>query len=184
MNTGDIVLYRAKESFTPYWFLDKIIEIFTGSHWVHVGFVLVDPPWIPEGGTYLWESGWTGLPDAVSHKKKFGVQIVPLSDRIVPECTFVRKYIGTGMDHDKLFEVYLKVKNKTYDMCLLDWVEAAIQKDPNPQKKNRFFCSALVGCILTGVGILPPKTDWSIITPSFFSYFNKRDYGPITEFKN
>ena len=59
--------------------------------------------------------------------------------------------------------------DKPYDVCPIDWVEAFLKKDPNPQKTSRFWCSALVGYIYTKCGILDPSTDWSILSPSDFS---------------
>lgn len=43
-----------------------------------------------------------------------------------------------------------------------------LRRDDNPQKKSRFWCSALVGYIYTECGCLHPGTDWSMIRPSDF----------------
>ena len=43
------------------------------------------------------------------------------------------------------------------------------EKDENPQKTSRFWCSALVGYIYTSCGLLNEETDWSILRPSDFS---------------
>ena len=50
---------------------------------------------------------------------------------------------------------------------LSDW--ALFRKDGEPQKTDRFWCSALIGYIYTKCGILKADTDWSILRPSDFS---------------
>ena len=51
----------------------------------------------------------------------------------------------------------------------MDWIEGYLQKDHDPQKTNRFWCSALIGYIYTKLGILNSDTDWSILRPCDFS---------------
>ena len=50
-----------------------------------------------------------------------------------------------------------------------DWIGAISRKDKEPQKTDRFWCSAFVAYILVQVGFLSPDTDWSIIRPSDLS---------------
>ena len=50
-----------------------------------------------------------------------------------------------------------------------DWIEALVQKDSQPQKIDRFWCSAFVGFVLTKIGILQSNTDWSIMRPCDFA---------------
>ena len=66
-------------------------------------------------------------------------------------------------------EIHNVVYDKPYDILPGDWVEAFEQKDINPQKTNRFWCSALVGYIYTKCGVLDSNTDWSIMTPNNLS---------------
>jgi len=61
------------------------------------------------------------------------------------------------------------VYDKPYDINPRDWIEALFRKDDDPQKPDRFWCSALVGYIYTKLGILHETTDWSILRPSDFS---------------
>ena len=49
--------------------------------------------------------------------------------------------------NENLKAVHDVVYNKPYDINPIDWVEAFLQVDFNPQKTDRFWCSALVGCI-------------------------------------
>ena len=71
-------------------------------------------------------------------------------------------------------QIHSVVYDKPYDIIVKDWIEAYCQKDPNPQKINRFWCSALVGFIYTKVGLFPSSLDWSILSPSFFSQENNQ----------
>ena len=68
----------------------------------------------------------------------------------------------------KLAEIHQVVYDKPYDIVPTDWIEAYFKKDTNPQKTNRFWCSALLGFIYTKLGILDKTTDWSILSPVEF----------------
>jgi hypothetical protein len=169
MRTGDIILYKQSPYITRWWLVDKLITTFTKSPWVHVGIVIKDPKWLDVKGTFLLESAWTGLPDSVDHKKHFGVQLVPLSERVIPRCTFYREYGGKEICHDKLEKIYNEVKDKPYDINPVDWIEAYVGHDfSGSQKEDRFWCSSLVACVLTKLGIMEEDTDWSIVVPQFF----------------
>jgi hypothetical protein len=66
-------------------------------------------------------------------------------------------------------DIHKVVYDKPYDIVPKDWVEAFFKTDDNPQKTDRFWCSALVGYIYTQAGILKKETDWSILVPNDFS---------------
>ena len=57
-----------------------------------------------------------------------------------------------------------------------DWIEALFRKDSNPQKTDRFWCSALVGIIYNKLGIIQEYTDWTIMRPSDFSVESNNEY--------
>ena len=57
----------------------------------------------------------------------------------------------------------------TLIIYLNDLINAIHRKDTNPQKTDRFWCSALVGYIYTNCGLLNKETDWSILVPNDFS---------------
>lgn len=179
MNTGDLILYTKSKRPTRWWLLDMAIDLFTWSEWVHVGIVLVDPTWLGLDGIYILESAWTGLDDSVEHIKKFGVQVVPLCDRMVKGSTYIRSYNGPDFDNDKLSNVYDFVKNKPYDINPEDWVKAFVGYDPNPQRAKSFWCSSLIACILTKLDVLESDTDWSIISPKFFGDQVLKGFGKI-----
>jgi hypothetical protein len=179
METGDLILYKEATGYTNWWLFDKLITVFTGSPWVHIGVVLKDPEWLGLKGTYIWESAWTDIPDSVDRVKKFGVQVVPLKDRIVKGSTFYRKYNGPKLEGPKLNDVYSEVLDKPYDINPIDWIEAYIKYDAFPQREKSFWCSALIACILTKMNVLEEDTDWSIVTPDFFGSTNLKFYSQI-----
>lgn len=180
LETGDILLFQGTKSL-----LDKTIEFFTGSKWSHIGIVLKDPSFlpIPLKGYYLWESCYERFNDSETKKIKFGVEIVDLN-KVLNESKnnqniYYRKvkfnYTKEQLD-EKLYKIYNKVKNKPYDILPCDWINAYLQKDKNPQKTNRFFCSALVGYIFTKLNCLDEDTDWSIMRPCDFDDYSKYNF--------
>ena len=180
MRTGDIILYKQSPYMTRWWLVDKLITTFTNSPWVHVGIVIKDPKWLDVKGTFLLESAWTGLPDSVDHKKHFGVQLVPLGERVIPGCTFYREYVGKEICHDELEKIYNEVKDKPYDINPVDWIEAFVGHDfSDPQREYRFWCSSLVACVLTKLGIMEEDTDWTIVVPKFFGNKKLNHYNGI-----
>jgi len=183
METGDLILYKEPTGYSNWWLFDRFVSAFTHSPWVHVGLVLKDPEWLGLRGTYIWESGWTNIPDSVDKVRKFGVQVVPLDERIDKGTTYYRKYLGPKLEGQVLNDVYSEVVNKPYDVDPIDWVEAFIGYDLEPQKESRFWCSALVGCILTKMGVLDEDTDWSIMSPKDLSSSSLKHYGPVYKWK-
>tara|TARA_B110000285_G_C15132107_1_gene624342 strand:- start:1242 stop:1793 length:552 start_codon:yes stop_codon:yes gene_type:complete len=180
MDTGDIILYR-DSMFSRWWLIDSVITIATGSPWVHVGIVLKDPEWLGLKGLYLWESvGMTGVYDAVDHETKFGVQVVPLSDRVAEGDVWYRKYEGPPMLN--LEAAYNNTHNKPYDLNLIDWLEASVKFDLYPQRTKSYWCSALVTYILTKNHVLPAMTDWTITPPSFLASSALTQYGSIEKY--
>ena len=189
LQTGDLLLfnYEGGGFFSG---ISKIIRWGTHSNFTHIGMILRDPVFTdipPLKGLYVWESSYEGTKDPQDGEIKLGVQINPL-DTVLQNYSgkgkvFVRKLkrefkyscsscghtLDTLFTKDKLQEIHNTVYKKPYDIVPLDWIEAFFRQDSNPQKTDRFWCSALVGYIYTKVGILDENTDWSILRPSDFS---------------
>jgi len=189
LQTGDLLLFNYEGSgfFSG---ISKIIRWGTHSNFTHIGMILRDPVFTdipPLKGLYVWESSYEGTKDPQDGEIKLGVQINPL-DTVLENYSgkgkvFVRKLkrefkyscsscghtLDTLFTKDKLQEIHNTVYKKPYDIVPLDWIEAFFRQDSNPQKTDRFWCSALVGYIYTKVGILDENTDWSILRPSDFS---------------
>lgn len=173
LKTGDIILF----DYEGHSLFSSLIKKFTKSKFTHVGMILKDPKFIHPSlkGYYVWESGKEDEPDPQDNKKKIGVQITPFAE-------LYEKYKNTGgkiyirkiennnnITDEKLKKIHDIVYDKPYDIVPLDWIEGYLQKDPDPQKTNRFWCSALIGYIYTKLGILNSDTDWSILRPCDFS---------------
>ncbi len=182
LETGDLLLFNSHHS-GLFSFFTSLIKWGTHSNYSHIGIVLKDPKFINPSlkGLYLWESSYNGEPDPQDGKIKLGVQITPLYEIINyykknGGSIFVRKINSTSdipineIFNDKiLIDIHNKVYDKPYDIVPTDWIGAFLKYDIEPQKTNRFWCSALVGYIYTRVGILNKNTDWSILTPNDFS---------------
>jgi len=173
LETGDLILYHCKKG----WF-GKVIQFFTQSEYSHVGIVLKDPSFLdpPLVGLFFWESSDEHCRDTEDDIFKIGVEIVDLKTAIGDayrrdtDDLYYRKLMNKPVfDYDTLREIHNVVHNKPYDFVPKDWIEALVQKDPDPQKTDRFWCSALVGYVYTKLGLLPPETDWSIMRPCDFS---------------
>ena len=186
MRTGDIILLSGKGNL-----FSRLVEFFTWSDYSHIGIVLKDPKEIDSSlnGLYFWESGTETVPDSIENKKLFGVQMVPLIDKI-------KKYNGKviyrklNWDRPNFYKnmicngIYKKVKNKPYDINPRDFLEAEIDKDlGNPRNNTAFFCSAFVAYIYTKFGLLPKDTKWTLYSPKDFGswYMNKLESGAYLE---
>jgi len=175
LNTGDLILFHSKQSL-----FGSLIQYFTGTDYSHVGIILKDPTFLDKSlsGLYIWESGFEKCGDAEDKKYKLGVQITDFKK--VFEASkkgsniYIRKLITNKniITNEKLKKIYDVVHNKPYDILPSDWLEAWLKYDSSPQKKNRFWCSALTGYIYTKLGLLPSNFDWSISIPADFSTEN------------
>jgi hypothetical protein len=183
LKTGDLLLCDDL-AYGSWGLFSWLIKFVTKSDFSHVGMIVKDPDFTetPLKGTFVWTSGISNVPDPEDKTKKFGVQFIPFDH-------FIQTYGGkiflrriefehneeyySIFETNKLKQIHQVVYDKPYDVVITDWIEAFCKKDPNPQKTSRFFCSALIGYIYTKLNLLDDNTDWSIISPSFFSSENK-----------
>lgn len=177
LETGDLLLfdYEGGGIFSVF---TSLIKYFTKSNYSHISMVLKDPSFIHPTlkGYYVWESGWEGTPDPQDGKIKLGVQITPFNEiyneyKSKKGSIYLRKLnCNKDLFCDKnLEEIHKVVYDKPYDIVPEDWINAIVRKDNEPQKTDRFWCSALIGYIYTKLGLLKEDTDWSILRPSDFS---------------
>ena len=183
LKTGDLLLCDDL-AYGSWGLFSWLIKFVTKSDFSHVGMIVKDPDFTetPLKGTFVWTSGISNVPDPEDKTKKFGVQFIPFDHFIQTyggkiflrkiEFEHAEEYYSI-FDTNKLKQIHQVVYDKPYDVVITDWIEAFCKKDPNPQKTSRFFCSALIGYIYTKLNLLDNNTDWSIISPSFFSSENK-----------
>ncbi len=179
LKTGDLILCDDLE-YKDLGFFSWFIKFMMRSDFSHIGMIVKDPEFTdpPLKGTYVWMSGSSDLPDSEDNKMKFGVQFVPYDEYVKTyggklyirklECWKYHELFTT----ERLKKIHQVVYDKPYDLVLSDWIELYCKKDPNPQKTNRFVCSAFIGYIYTQLTLLPKDTDWSILYPGYFSSEN------------
>jgi hypothetical protein len=175
LKTGDLILFTGHKTGWLECF-SSMIQYTTHSNYSHIGMILKDPTFISPSlkGTFVWESGWEGEYDPQDGEIKLGVQITPIHEimeNFKGSNIIIRKIsCSPNLFNDKkLNEIHSIVYDKPYDIIPKDWIMAFFRKDKEPQKTDRFWCSALVGYIYTKCGILKSDTDWSILRPSDFS---------------
>lgn len=178
LKTGDILLFEYNGHNWFFYYFTKLIRYFTNSNYSHVSMVLKDPTFTDKqlNGYYVWQSSWTGYPDSEDNELKLGVQISPFQEvydyykknngKIVVRRIHCNENTFTN---DKLNKIHNIVHNKPYDIVPYDWILGIFKKDIDPQKKDRFWCSALIGYIYTMCGLISDKLDWSILRPCDFS---------------
>jgi len=200
LSTGDIILFSGNE------LRSKTIEYVTNSKWSHVGIVIKNTDFLintdKKDGIFLLESDGVELEDIDSGGKVFGVQIVDLNDVIKTYDGILAyrklKWKATNeYIHDILKVVYNTVYHKSYDWNIIDLLDPIIYKKfwildkilfMDHRRTNAFFCSALAAYVYTQLGLLPPKTEWSLIYPQFFSEIkaleNDAELGEIVVIKD
>lgn len=195
-NTGDVLIYHTK-----YWY-SRLLELIIRKKYSHVGIILKNPKeWLDpnlqyDDEYYVLESGAESWADATSGKHIFGVQISPLS-KILEQYKkgagnlYVRPLqaeITHEQLHTKIKNAYIKVKEKSYDVDVFDWVRALydLKKDiyhnsyltNRYQLTSRFWCSALVSYIFVECELLDKDVPWTLISPNDFVdiHYRKTDF--------
>lgn len=182
LKTGDLILCNYTKKGGLMSFFSGLIKSCTKSSYSHIGMILKDPSFLHPTlkGLYVWESTWEGKADPQDGKIKLGVQITPLYELVNSykskgHISVRRVNCSPDLFSDvNLTKIHNIVYDKPYDIVPLDWLEALSKVDPNPQKTDRFWCSALVGYIYTKCRLLEVKTDWSILAPADFSLMSKK----------
>jgi hypothetical protein len=183
LQTGDILLFNddvfafKHKKWSDYLFgiLDSAIKFFTNSKYNHCGIVIKDPQFTdpPLKGYYMMHSGSENFGDAENDRSKIGVQLSDLKEAIdlYPGNVYVRR-LHTDRNqefYDKLARAHNFVHNIPYDMNPIDWIRVELglwkEGEPEDQKLDKYWCSALVSFMYTQLGLLAPDTPWSFIKP-------------------
>jgi hypothetical protein len=192
-SSGDIVLFCYRGWSKPIDIISHIIEWFSPLPYSHCGIFLKSPTYIDPklSGNYIWESAIESTPDAETDKIVWGVKLTPIEDYIdkydgsISVRRLLKENKHTVVDTEAILKIYKNVFEKPYDLDPMDWIrELFNMNDPEPQKTNRFWCSAFVGYFLTKLGVLPKDIDWSILKPADFAentldYQNGYSFGDI-----
>ena len=166
--TGDVMLFSGKGA------ISHGIKLLTCSNWSHVGMVLK----LPETDTvFLWESTTlSNLADAIDGKKKKGVQLVLLSDRLrtYGGDASVRHLKDFTVDGDKyinLMKFRTEIRNKPYEKSEMELMRAAYDGPwgHNEEDLSSLFCSEMVAEAYQRLGLLPVKKPSNEYTPRDFS---------------
>lgn len=175
--TSDLLLYSSKR-----WY-SYIIEILGWSKYSHVSMIIKDPVWIDDNlkGLYIFESGVENTNDVIENHHVYGVQLVRLEDALknykdgsIGDVYYVKtNFERTDSFYDKLKSIIINNDNKPYDLNPIHWIAAKFNIKLVHRETIRFFCSALMGYVLTELKLLPENTDWTIITPKKYSYYER-----------
>jgi len=177
LETGDILLFHGSN----YW-ISYFIELFTRSEISHVGMILKNPTYIDPSlnkGYYMLESGQEMFPDAIEHRIQFGVQIVNLKKVIegYQGSIYVRKFNIKNRKtiEAKLKDIWLKIKDLPYDENPWNLLRVLFGLEyGNMERRNKFFCSALLTFILDQLELFQLPIKWDSIIPE-----NYNDKGKI-----
>lgn len=176
LKNGDLILIQDLSTTGLMGIFLSLIRYFSNSNYTHIGILVTNPKFGEKEleGTYVWESGYEGIPDPQDGKVKLGVQLTHINDFVLnnqnkSKFTIRRFENNECFTTENLKKIHKKVYDKPYDINILDWLEAADNIDFDPRKTSCFWCSAFVGYVLTQLGLLTSETDWSKLKPCDFS---------------
>ena len=171
LDTGDIILFSGN------YIVSKAIELVTDCVYSHVAIIIKNPKFINkelEDGLYIIESGAENINDPENNRKKYGVQLTKL-DYIIKNYDgeiYYRKLncIRDTNFYTNIYNIHSDIHNLPYDDNILDLFKGEFNINiGNTQKKNTFWCSALVAFIYVKLNFLDSSTPWTIIKPFDFS---------------
>tara|TARA_B000000565_G_scaffold255828_1_gene238205 strand:+ start:4785 stop:5372 length:588 start_codon:yes stop_codon:yes gene_type:complete len=170
LQTGDLILFNGN------YFLSRFIELITGSIYSHTAIIVKNPNFLGEKyqGTYILESGYEDKKDVENNRTKFGVQLTNFEELLknYNGKIYVRK-LNCQRNQDfeqKVIDFHSDVHNLPYDLNPIDWFKAKFNIDiGNIQKKNTFWCSALVSYFYVKLGFLTKDIPWTLIKPQDLS---------------
>ncbi len=176
-NTGDLLLYSSRR-----WY-SYIIEYLGASKYSHVSMIIRDPIWIDDKlkGLYIFESGAENTYDVLNDNHILGVQLVKLEDALknyknknYGDIYYIKNnFERTSVFYNKLKNIIINNDSKPYDLNIKDWIGARFNLHIIHRQTFRFFCSALIAYVLTQTDLLPYDTDWTVVAPTKYSFYEK-----------
>ena len=174
LNTGDIILFHGS------YIISKIIEFLAGTEYSHCGIIIKDPWFTPEKltGLYVLESGSEDIHDPENNSVKYDVQLTKLEYILknYDGSLYIRKIdcIRNNFFYNQITLIHSNIHNLPYDFDPIDWIKAFFNIDiGNVEKKNTFWCSALLSYFFVELGFLDKNLPWTIISPKAFSHESK-----------
>ncbi|WP_207063995.1 YiiX/YebB-like N1pC/P60 family cysteine hydrolase [Motiliproteus sp. SC1-56] len=168
LKTGDIVLFSGKGA------ISHGIKLFTLSKWSHVGMVIK----LPDTDTvFIWESTTlSNLADVIDGKKKKGVQLILLSDRIRTysgevSIRHLQGYVVDEKNYEKLMALRASLRNKPYEKNEIELIKSAYDGPwgHNEEDLSSLFCSELVAEAYQCLGLISSKLSSNEFTPKDFT---------------
>lgn len=191
LQTGDILLFECTSKNTSIFScFSHLIDCCSRSKFSHVGMILKSPTYINPKltGMYMLESGAELLGNAEDKRHIIGVQITPIEEVLSYKGNiYVRKlYCTRDTDFtNKIATIHKEIHELPYDVLPFDWALALNRisnrtcwkrfRCCNFQKKNTFWCSALLAYIYVELGFLPQDLPWSLVAPKEFSHFERKE---------
>lgn len=192
--TGDIILYSSNT------IIGNFIKSATESIYTHIGIILKNPDFKKNKKHYLYNSNSFNCNENEEEYKEEifpklgGVKVVDLVDNLKKSTgkIFYRKLIYKDDKNETKEQKIMKVRHKInelhnkchtiyYDYLPNNWLGAYLAQTKynklsnlfsSPRHLDRMFCSAFIAYIYTQLGLLKQDTEWSFITPCFFSEIN------------
>lgn len=181
LNTGDILLCRGDSGDDM---IDKIIEDFTHSPYIHVAIVIKDPWWLDLKGTFVFQAtrGPNGYPDVINPKMIKGVTLNKLSDFLNGrQYVEVRSLTGVKWNEtnkNNFVKIFNDTYKKPYNAKICEWICVGISSICRcecfsnaiiPKETDTFWCSALVAYIYNKMFWIDNDINWSSQTPADLS---------------
>lgn len=167
LETGDLVL------FSGHTFAARLVRLFTGSYWSHVGVVVR----LPGRGNqpFLWEATRASkLADIHCGKILDGVQLVSLADKLAsyPGKVVVRRLVGTEKPQSRYRRIKPLVRQWSalpYRNFLRKQMRALLYGHEAAGWQHGGFCSELVADVYKHLCLLPPDRPSINYVPHDFS---------------
>ena len=174
-SSGDLILFKTKGK----WY-DKLISWFSGSPYTHIGMIVRGIRIRGcDSGLALLESGSEPFCDCIMKRNICGVRLSTL-EKVVEtyrdgtcegEIYYRKLNCNRGETFAKTLESTINaIYGEPYDVLPQDWLRAALGIDVGPdQRRNTFWCSALVAYAYDMLGFVPSSTPWTLAEPGQFS---------------
>ena len=167
IKTGDIVLFSGNNNSS------RFIRYVTKSKWSNVGMVIKIHDY---DVVLLWESTtMNDIPDFYDKVPKYGVMMVPLSERVrAYDGEVYLRRLSNPISYDMVKQLVAlrdEVKNRPYEQDKWDMIRSVIDSGSSFENKrdlSSIFCSELVAEALQRIGLITNTIASDEFTPKDF----------------